>query len=127
MQERKSFVGMSVCFFCRETVSLLIHKRMAPVIPERVQTGEACQKCQSALDAGGIFFIEVRDGEQHKTTPYRTGRLWAITREAFDRMGVQPKELYDEIVEKQVCWIPESDAVQIFPDQEEKTNELPKS
>ena len=40
-----------------------------------------CTECQNALDQGGVFFIETRDGETGDN-PYRTGYLVAVTLEA---------------------------------------------
>lgn len=55
--------------------------------PKVVMTGEICNDCKSIIDKGGVFFIEVRDGEQVRAAknPYRTGRLIAISKEAAQR------------------------------------------
>lgn len=48
--------------------------------------GEHCDRCQAVLDQGGYFFISVRDGEQGKENPYRTGKLCALKEEAAKRI-----------------------------------------
>ena len=105
----KSYIGQSLCFFCRETVSILLDKRLQDTIPEKVDQGKVCQNCQNALDQGGIFFIEIKDGEEHVQNPYRTGNIWAITREAFDRICADDsEEIRDQIIKKQATYISES-------------------
>ena len=53
--------------------------------PREVCLGHLCDDCQKVVDQGGVFIIEVRDGESGNN-PYRTGRLVAIKREAAERM-----------------------------------------
>lgn len=53
--------------------------------PREVCLGHLCEDCQKVLDQGGVFIIEVRDGESGNN-PYRTGRLIGIKREAAERM-----------------------------------------
>lgn len=49
---------------------------------------QICDSCKNVLDQGGVFFIEVKDGEAAKNSknPYRTGRLIALKKEAAERM-----------------------------------------
>lgn len=54
--------------------------------PHQVMTGAICDECKKVIDEGGVFFIEVRDGETGKKNPYRTGRLTAVKREACEKM-----------------------------------------
>lgn len=53
--------------------------------PRYVPDHNPCPTCQSVLDKGGHFIIEVRDGESG-SNPYRTGRLIGITHEAAERL-----------------------------------------
>ena len=53
--------------------------------PREVCLGHLCDDCKKIVDQGGVFIIEVRDGESGNN-PYRTGRLVAIKREAAERM-----------------------------------------
>ena len=49
--------------------------------PHEVCTGGICEDCKRVIDNGGIFFIEVRDGERGGN-PYRTGRIIAVKEDA---------------------------------------------
>ena len=46
---------------------------------------EPCDDCKNALAQGGIFFIEVKDGESGEN-PYRTGRIVAVNEEAVKKI-----------------------------------------
>lgn len=56
--------------------------------PRQVCTHEVCDDCDKVLKDGGVFIIEVRDGEKGPN-PYRTGRLVALKREAAERIFKQ--------------------------------------
>lgn len=47
----------------------------------KVCLGSICDDCKEVIDNGGIFFIEVRDGESGNN-PYRTGRIIAVKESA---------------------------------------------
>lgn len=49
--------------------------------PHKVCMGGICDDCKNVIDNGGIFFIEVRDGESGNN-PYRTGRIIAVKEDA---------------------------------------------
>lgn len=49
--------------------------------PRSVSMGNLCNDCKEAIEKGGIFFIECRDGETGNN-PYRTGRIIAIKEDA---------------------------------------------
>ena len=53
--------------------------------PMEVCLGNLCDDCKKIVDQGGVFIIEVRDGESGNN-PYRTGRPVAIKRESAERM-----------------------------------------
>lgn len=50
--------------------------------PHRVCLGNICDDCKKVIEDGGIFFIEVRDGESGNN-PYRTGRIIAVKESAI--------------------------------------------
>jgi hypothetical protein len=52
----------------------------------------------------GIIFIGVRDGEQGKDNPYRTGEWFVLKEEAVRRMPMN-KELMKSIIKKRICFI----------------------
>lgn len=49
--------------------------------PHKICMGHICDDCKKVIDDGGIFFIEVRDGESGNN-PYRTGRIIAVKEDA---------------------------------------------
>ena len=53
--------------------------------PREIYTGNLCDDCRKVIDNGGVFIIEVLDGETG-SHPYRTGRLVGIKREAAERL-----------------------------------------
>lgn len=53
--------------------------------PRQVCTGSICEDCKRVIDNGGIFFIEVRDGESGNN-PCRTGRVIAVKEDAVKRI-----------------------------------------
>ena len=53
--------------------------------PHEVCTGSICDDCKQVIDNGGIFFIEVRDGESGNS-PYRTGRIIAVKEDAVKKI-----------------------------------------
>jgi hypothetical protein len=62
--------------------------------PRRMRDNGLCPRCTAAIDAGGVILIEMRDdrgGGTHELTEaeyeqMRTGRMWAIKGDAFDRI-----------------------------------------
>lgn len=50
--------------------------------PDKVCLGSICDDCKKVIKDGGIFFIEVRDGESGNN-PYRTGRIIAVKESAI--------------------------------------------
>lgn len=50
--------------------------------PHKVCLGNICDDCKKVIEDGGIFFIEVRDGESGNN-PYRTGRIIAVKESAI--------------------------------------------
>lgn len=50
--------------------------------PHKVCLGNICDDCKKVIEDGGIFSIEVRDGESGNN-PYRTGRIIAVKESAI--------------------------------------------
>lgn len=75
------------CPICgKETgVALLGRLKDDAEAPRDMQDTKPCADCQAVLDKGGHFIIETRDGESGNN-PYRTGRVIAVTSEAFQRL-----------------------------------------
>lgn len=53
--------------------------------PPKICLGNICDDCKKVIEDGGIFFVEVRDGERGDN-PYRTGRVCAVKEEAVKRV-----------------------------------------
>ena len=68
--------------------------------PHRISLGHTCDECSQVINNRGVFFIEVRDGERGPN-PYRTGRLWAVKKEAADRVFPDHKAV--NFVEQQIA------------------------
>lgn len=113
-----------VCYVCGESHSIALVGSESKKIfgteeaPRESMDGSICESCTAILDQGGVFFIEVNDGETDQQNPNRTGRLWGITREGAERI-VNDKTLLD----KGLVWIEESIAKQIgFHEYREEDN-----
>ena len=55
----------------------------------------------------GVMLIEVKDGEDGKENPLRTGRLVVVRDEAISKM-VKPEELARQIIKSRVAFLPEA-------------------
>lgn len=58
-----------------------------------------CNDCEGVLKQGGGMLIEVRDGEKGQD-PFRTGQVWGLKKEAFDRISPDPSQRVAYIEEK---------------------------
>lgn len=81
------------CFICGNDMGLVLfgshykdRNGKNARAPHHVFTGHICDDCQKVIDDGGCHIIEVRDGEENEESPYRTGRLVAIKKEASERI-----------------------------------------
>lgn len=102
--------SVRVCSCCGKEMDLLLfgtdfkdERGNTAQAPMKVMTGEICDDCRKVIDSGGVFFIEVRDGESGNN-PYRTGRLLAIKREAcekvfteFNSVNYMEKSLFEKV------------------------------
>jgi len=75
--------------------------------PKYTMDHSLCKECQSAVDAGAVLLIEVRDGEENNKNPYRTGKIVGIKRSAID-----PESIGDS----PAAFIPESDLKDMMGD-----------
>lgn len=85
--------SVQVCPCCGKDMAVLLlgtsYKENGKVAqaPPKIATGELCDDCKKVIENGGIFFIEVRDGEQQRSpqAPYRTGRVVGVRREWVEK------------------------------------------
>lgn len=74
---------VEVCSICGKEIGVALlgttykENNKVAKAPHKMCLGDVCDECKAALNNGGIFIIEVRDGEVGDN-PYRTGRLIAI-------------------------------------------------
>jgi hypothetical protein len=107
--------SLALCVACGKDHSVILFGRLVgdTEAPRRVLDG-FCNECESVVKQGGVILVECRDGSGKD--PYRTGRVWGITGEAFDRLfhGVQRPGVPGR---PPVCYIEESAARKIgLPD-----------
>jgi hypothetical protein len=104
MTEDLSYVGMANCFVCNKPKEILLHKQLKNKLPKSaVYDKVPCDECSGFMKQG-IIFIGVRDGEQGKDNPYRTGEWFVLKEEAVRRMPMN-KELMKSIIKKRICFI----------------------
>ena len=84
--------SVETCAICGKDMGLVLfgtsykdERGKTTEAPRSICMGHHCEDCQKVIDNGGIFFIEVRDGESGNN-PYRTGRLCAVKEEAVKGM-----------------------------------------
>lgn len=79
---------VETCFICGESIGIALlgtqyrdkNGKVAEA-PSQMCMGNTCDNCSKIIADGGVFFIEVRDGETGDN-PYRTGRVIAIKEDA---------------------------------------------
>ncbi len=83
------------CICCGEGygVALLGKLKGDKEAPKDVYEG-LCNSCQGVVDQGGAMLIEIKDGEEGKEAPYRTGRVVGITKECKERNKMQAPIMY---------------------------------
>lgn len=79
---------VETCFICGESIGVAL---LGTAYKDK-DGKHACDGCSKIIADGGIFFIEVRDGETGDN-PYRTGRVIAIKEDAVKRVLKQ----YDKV------------------------------
>lgn len=83
---------VETCFICGESIGVALlgaaykdkYSKTAEA-PSRLCMGHTCDNCTKIIHDGGIFFIEVRDGETGDN-PYRTGRIIAIKEDSVKKV-----------------------------------------
>lgn len=55
-----------------------------------------CDRCQGVIDQEGVLIIEVKDGEEGKKDPYRTGRMVGCSKNFKERFDIQHNIVYME-------------------------------
>ena len=86
--------SVQVCSCCGEEMGVLLlgtsyrENGKTAKAPMKMVTGAICDKCKEVIKRGGVFFIEIRDGEAklNPKNPYRTGRVIALKKEAVERI-----------------------------------------
>ncbi len=103
MEEDKDFVGMSSCFFCGEVKELMLDRRLKKSFPKSAcYNKEPCDNCKKVMKQG-VLFIAVRDGEQGKENPYRTGQIIGLKEKAVKEVITEP--LLSQILKSRVCFV----------------------
>ena len=105
--------SVDTCFICGKETSLVLfgasykdENGKTAEAPRTVCSGGLCDTCQKVIDEGGIFFIEVKDGE-FGNCPWRTGQIAALKEEAVQRM-------FPDFPYQKINYIEESAYKQIF-------------
>lgn len=84
--------SVEVCTICGKDIGVVLFgtsykdaNGKPSAAPHEVCTDGICDDCKQVIDNGGIFFIEVRDGESGNS-PYRTGRIIAVKEDAVKKI-----------------------------------------
>jgi hypothetical protein len=104
------------CFFCGDAKGVAIPGRIHKKNKEGRITAtdveaphqavwdmEPCDDCRELMKLG-IMFVSVKDGEQGKDNPYRTGSLAVLKEDAVERMISNP-DLVKVLKEKRFAFI----------------------
>lgn len=97
--------ALLACAICGADAGLALMGRLPQdaEAPKRINDGHTlCNECQGVMDQDGGMLIEVRDRKSKLEEPYRTGQIWGLKKEAFDRLGLEP--------EQRVAYIEQSEA-----------------
>lgn len=80
-------VAMSLCGYCGEPMGVALGGKDVDKIGEKgaVFSGEPCDTCKHNMEIG-IMIVEVQDGQEGVSNPYRTGKYIVITEESFRRI-----------------------------------------
>lgn len=102
--EGGSYVGMSNCYLCNKPKEILLDRRLKNSLPQSaVYNKEPCDECKKYMEMG-IIFIGVKDGEQDKNNPYRTGEWCVLKDDAVKNMPME-KELKTSILKMRVAFV----------------------
>lgn len=97
------------CFYCGEDkneIALLgaAYRGEAPM-KGVVLDQKPCDKCAGYMKQG-VILISVKDGEDGKPNPYRTGG-WAVIKDEAIRRMVQPDDLAETIIARRAAFVPD--------------------
>lgn len=109
--------SLDLCPICgAETGVALLGNACKEEAPRQgIYSNQPCDKCGNAMKQG-VMFIEVRDGEEGKPNPYRTGRIAAIKDEAVKNI-VNDKDLLESILKSRQAFVPKSVFRHLIPDE----------
>lgn len=99
--------SLGVCFICGQDTNeiLLLGMNRGKEAPHKMISGTPCDECKKVLDQGGVFLVEVKDGEEGKKNPYRTGFVLGVRRDALDPTVIGHSSM---------AWVTESDMRQML-------------
>lgn len=107
MAEEKSHVGLGTCFYCGEAKEILLDKRLRKSLPHSAcYNTEPCDKCKGYMKLG-IMLLSVRDGEESKDDPYRTGCMAVVREEALKDI-IGNVKLFEDIKKRRMAFVPDS-------------------
>lgn len=105
--EQKSHVALMQCFYCMKDKGVLLHKRLAPVLPHRMCVDhEPCDECAGYMQQGVILISVDESKTTDKKNPWRTGG-WVVVRDDFIRRVFNPPELVEHVLTKRVAFMPD--------------------
>lgn len=106
-----------LCVVCTKEMneSILINKRLTKSMADKVEamhqqaTGFADKPCPECLEAigDGAYIIEVNEQlTEDMSNPYRTGKLWGLKKDFFERLFSEDEKMLKRTLEKQACYVP---------------------
>lgn len=102
-----SHVGMDLCFLCNEPKAVILHKRLAPVLPRAAVYDRApCDKCKGYMKQGVIMISVNEKLTTDEKNPWRSGG-WVVMTEDWCRRALTPQELIDIVLKHRVAFVPD--------------------
>lgn len=98
-----------LCFYCNESMGVvLLGKLKGDVEAPRqgVFDHTPCDTCKERMEMG-VLLISVRDGDENKDNPYRTGG-WVIIKDEAIRRMIETEELVNSIIKRRVSFVPDA-------------------
>ncbi len=103
----KSHVALMQCFYCMKDVGVLLHKRLAPVLPHRMCVDqEPCDDCAKLMEQGVILISVDEQKTDDLKNPWRTGG-WVVVWDEFIERVFKPRELVEQVLRKRVAFLPD--------------------
>jgi len=117
-------VAVTKCFICGGDNEIIMNRRLtkrrAQAVEEmhgKVVSTIPCPSCAKQMETH-IALIETRDGDTSEN-PYRTGRLAFVEQDAF--LKILSDEIKVEVMERKMCYIPETAWSKIMPKENDET------